>query len=245
MWWTPALRIAQASTVGRWSPCQSHLCLQRQGVGTRQPLARLPSRHAGAQAQFPSESLSNGSTVSPTTSGQLDKMETRHAQPRILALPIAAIFSMAACGGGSSGGPVAATPTASESSTPSAASASDPCKTITAAEVSPIMLVAVTAKTDPGGGYSFSDPSGALQAVISVIDLNDLAAVKSGSADATGAEAEDIPGVGDGAFVSAGDISSQGGVLIEGTHSLSNSDLSNSDRYFEREDSCPEDQNRH
>lgn len=160
--------------------------------------------------------------------GSLTKMETRHAQLRILALPIAAIFSMAACGGGSSGGPVAATPTASESSTPSAASASDPCKTITAAEVSPIMLVTVTAKTDPGGGYSFSDPSGALQAVISVIDLNDLAAVKSGSADATGAEAEDIPGVGDGAFVSAGDISSQGGVLIEGhTVLVTLTDISN------------------
>lgn len=129
---------------------------------------------------------------------------------------IIASFLLASCGG--SDEPDAATATDSSASADADkgkdTEASDPCTTLSAAAVGEILGGPVTLKEAPGGGCGFDqdDPRAASVGIFAVVGAGGgFEASKAGNV--VDGDVEDLPGVGDGAWLAVG---TSGGDNLQG-----------------------------
>ena len=97
----------------------------------------------------------------------------------------------------------------------------DPCKEITAAEAEAVLGYPVTVEETPGGGCSWGSEDDPRLASLSVsvqgdADVNGgLEGAKAGTTAVLDGEAEDVSGLGDGAFLVLGPLKGGGGESIQ------------------------------
>lgn len=106
------------------------------------------------------------------------------------------------------------------------AAAFDPCKAVTPAEVEAVLGYPVVVSETPGGGCSWGNEEDPRLASLSVsasgeADVNGgLEAAKSGTTAVLDGEAEDVSGLGDGAFLVIGPLKGGGGESIQAQGSI-------------------------
>lgn len=132
---------------------------------------------------------------------------------------------LSACSSGSGGSDEAPAGDKPDSSSESAA-AFDSCKAITAAEAEAVLGYPVVVEETPGGGCSWGSEEDPRLASLSVTasgeaDVNGgLEAAKSGTTAVLDGEAEDVAGLGDGAFLVIGPLKGGGGESIQAQGSI-------------------------
>lgn len=128
--------------------------------------------------------------------------------------------ALSACSSGSGGSDEAPTGDKPDSSGESAA-AFDPCKEITPGEVEAVLGYPVVVSETPGGGCSWGNEEDPRLASLSVsvqgdADVNGgLEGSKVGTTAVLDGDAEDISGLGDGAFLVLGPLKGGGGDSIQ------------------------------
>ncbi|MDR7085681.1 hypothetical protein J2X11_000520 [Aeromicrobium panaciterrae] len=133
--------------------------------------------------------------------------------------------ALSACGGSDGGGSDASTGDKPDTSGETTA-VFDACKSITPAEAEAVLGYPVTVEETPGGGCSWGSEEDPRLASLSVsaageADVNGgLEAAKAGTTAVLDGEAEDVPGLGDGAFLVIGPLKGGGGESIQAQGSI-------------------------
>lgn len=129
------------------------------------------------------------------------------------------VLALSACSSGSGGSDDAPSGDKSDAGKDSAATF-DPCKAITTAEAEAVLGYPVVVSETPGGGCSWGNEEDPRLASLSVgAGMEDagggIEASKAGTTAVLDGEAQDVPGLGDGAYLVLGPLKGGGGESIQ------------------------------